>query len=79
MANTLLPICSQQKIAIRDGYTGPLARLLLPFYQWGYWYASGQQFTFPNSTIKQDKGITMNGTTKPNTFIKTPGICPVNV
>jgi hypothetical protein len=77
MANTLLPICSQQKIAIRDGYTGALARLLLPFY--GYWFASGQHFTFPNSTIAQDKGITMNGTTKPNTFVKTPGVCGVNV
>jgi hypothetical protein len=77
MANVLLPLCSSQKIATRDGQTGALARLLLPFF--GYWYASGQQFAFPNSTIAQDRSRTLNGTSKPSTFVKTPGVCSVNV
>lgn len=75
MAKPLLPLCSIGKIAIRDGLTGPTARLLLPFYEFGYWFASGQQYTFPNSTIAQDTSMTMLGTTKPDTFVKAPGIC----
>lgn len=72
---TLLPLCSVPKIAIRDGWVGATARLLLPFYEFGYWFASGQQYTFPSGTISQDQNINMLGTQKPNTFIKAPGIC----
>lgn len=80
MSISLLPICSKQKIAIRDGLTGEKARLLLPFYKdsngaYTYWYASGQQYAFPTSTIAQDQSITMQGTAKPNTFTKGAGIC----
>lgn len=75
MALELLPLCSNQKIAIRDGNTGADARLLLPFYEFGYWFASGQQYTFPNATIAQDTSMSIGGTTKPDTFTKGPGIC----
>lgn len=75
MSKPLLPLCSVPKIATRDGWVGATARLLLPFYQYGYWFASGQQYTFPGSTLAQDRGMTLNGTQKPNNFIKSPGIC----
>lgn len=75
MAVALLPLCSTQKVAIRDGLAGASARILLPFYEFGYWFASGQQYTFPNATIAQDPSLTMQGTSKPNTFTKGAGIC----
>lgn len=75
MAKELLPLCSVPKISMRDGWTGATARILLPFYEFGYWFPSGQQYTFPNSTAAQDPSMTMIGTTKPNTFTKGPGIC----
>lgn len=71
----LLPLCSIPKLAIRDGLTGATARLLLPFYNYGYWFASGQQYTFPGSTAAQDQRITVGGTRKANTFVKDYGIC----
>lgn len=64
----LLPLCSLPKLATRDGYAGASARLLLPFL--GYWFASGQEYTFPNSTIPQSTGMTLSGTIKPDTFQK---------
>lgn len=75
MTKALLPLCSVPKIAIRDGLTGADARLLLPFYEFGYWFASGQQYTFPTGTAAQDASMTMLGTSKPDTFTKGPGIC----
>lgn len=65
---TLLPLCSLPKLATRDGYGGAFARLLLPFY--GYWFASGQIYTFPNSTVPQNAAATLSGTIKPDTFKK---------
>ena len=76
MAISLLPVCSKEKIANRDGGVGALARIFLPFY--GYWFSSGQQYTYPNSTIAQNKDTTLNGTSKPGVFTKTPGICELN-
>lgn len=79
MSISLLPLCSTPKIADRDGGTGPLARLLLPFYHvstlYTYWFASGQQYTFPSGTAPQNRSMSLQGTTKPNTFVKTPGVC----
>lgn len=71
----LLPLCSVPKMAMRDGLVGATARIFLPFYEYGYWFASGQQYTFPGGTIGQDLSMTMGGTTKPDNFIKAPGIC----
>lgn len=75
MSKPLLPLCSIPKLAIRDGLVGASARLLLPFYDYGFWFASGQQYTFPSGTIGQDLGITEGGTTKANTYQKQLGVC----
>lgn len=75
MSKALLPLCSVPKIAMRDGNTGAYARILLPFYEFGYWFPSGQQYTFPSSTAAQDPSMTMLGTSKPDTFTKGAGIC----
>lgn len=69
MAIQLLPICSTPKQAIRDGYTGANAHIYVPFS--GYWFASGQSYTFPSDTnVQQNQKITIDGTTKPDTFQK---------
>lgn len=75
MSVELLPLCSTGKLAIRDGMTGASARLLLPFYEYGYWFASGQQYTFPNSELPQASGLASRGTNQANTFVKAAGIC----
>lgn len=75
MAKPLLTLCSQGKIAMLDGYTGATANMFLPFYQYGYWFASGQQYTFPSGSAPQVQNMTAFGTSKPNTFIKAPQIC----
>lgn len=77
MAKPLLSLCEKGKIAMRDGWTGATAHIFLPFYEFGYWFASGQQYTFPSGSIAQDQTITnsLTGTTKPDTFVKAPGIC----
>lgn len=71
----LLPLCSVPKLAMRDGWVSATARILLPFYTYGYWLASGQQLVWPNAYANQDPSMTMTGTTKPNDFVKAPGIC----
>lgn len=75
MSVELLPLCSVPKLAIRDGYTGATARLLLPFYSYGYWFASGQQYTFPGSESTQQLGMTENGLRQSNSFVKAAGVC----
>lgn len=75
MSVSLLPLCSTGKIAVRDGYTGATARILLPFYEFGYWFASGQQYTFPSSTIVQQQGLTDQATRMTNGFVKAAGVC----
>lgn len=70
----LLPLCSIPKIATRDGGTGPLARLFLPFLG-AYWFASGQQYSFPSSTIPQNLSPTSMGLTGPDTFVKDAQVC----
>jgi hypothetical protein len=75
MAVELLSLCSTPKIAIRDGLTGGTARLLLPFYQYGYWFASGQQYTFPKSELPQASGLVSYATRQTNPFVKAAGIC----
>lgn len=77
MAKPLLALCSIPKRAIRDGWAGAYARLFLPFYNKGsgYWFASGQEYTFPSSTIAQDKTIATIATIKPDSFVKAAGVC----
>lgn len=68
----ILPLCSDAKVSIRDGYTGANARLFIPFYDQGsgYWFASGLIPTFPDSTVVQDKSRTLNGLNRPDTWSK---------
>lgn len=75
MAISLLPLCSVGKVTTRDGGVGPLANVYLPFSTYGYWYPSGQQYAFPSATIAQSKAINLLATTKPDLFVKTPGVC----
>lgn len=75
MSVELLPLCSNAKIAIRDGLSGATARLLLPFYSYGYWFASGQQYTFPNSEVAQAPGLVSRATNQQNSFVKAAGVC----
>jgi len=72
MAKQLLNVCKVPPIAMRDGYAGENAHLILPFETLsnGFWFASGQQFTFPGATVPQYQGRLLNGTTKPDTFQK---------
>lgn len=75
MSVELLALCAKPKVAMRDGWTGATAHILLPFYTNGYWFADGREAHFPNSTVAQNTSRTLFGTSKPDTFIKAPGIC----
>lgn len=70
MSKQLLPLCSIQKVFLRDGYAGPLGRIFLPFQ--GYFFANGQQITEQNTAANkaQDNSINMQGQVKPNIFAK---------
>lgn len=74
----LMPLCSIPKLAVRDGYGGANARIFLPFYtpSNNYWFASGQQYTFPGSTIAQVPGMqALVGEVKPDTYQKSAAVC----
>lgn len=73
MSKELLPLCSTPKLATRDGWTGPYARLELPFY--GYWFASGGTLNAPSSTGPQNRSMTLVGVATPDTYQKAAGIC----
>lgn len=75
MSTPLMPLCALGKQTTRDGGVGAHPVLLLPFYEFGYWYPGGQQYTFPGSELPQEQGLTSQGTNQQNTFIKGPGIC----
>jgi len=66
----LLNTSTIPKLVLKDGWTGANAHIYLPFYSYGYWFASGQQLTFPRSQIPQDTSLVFSGTIKPNTFRK---------
>lgn len=75
MSTPLMPLCSIGKPTNRDGGVGAFPVLMIPFYAYGYWYPSGQQYTFPNSELPQQLGLTEAPTNQQNTFIKAAGIC----
>lgn len=77
MSVELYPLCSNQKIASRDGYTGPTAHIPLMYYTegQGQYFFSGQQYTFPGSTLPQQKGLTEQATNQKNPFVKAAGVC----
>lgn len=65
----LVPLCSIPVVATKDGNSGVFAKLLLPFY--GYWFANGSTYTWPNSTRAQDHSRTIHGVNMQDTFQKT--------
>lgn len=69
MAIELLATCSIPKLATRDGYAGPNARLLIPFAD-HYWFANGLEYDFPLSTIAQDNSRTLTGLRQTNGYQK---------
>lgn len=75
MSVALLPLCNLGKQAILDGTTGEFASIPLPFYQYGIWFASGQQYTFPSGEAGQNQKMTANGVRQTDTFIKSDGVC----
>ena len=75
MSISLLPLCATPKLAIRDGYAGAYAKILLPFYQYGYWFADGKQYTFPSSEVRQAPGLVSYATNMKNPYVKAAGVC----
>lgn len=57
------------KPATIEGHTGEFANFFLPFYEYGYWFASGQQYTF-SAEIPQKPTKILLGITRPDTFQK---------
>lgn len=64
------------KSATPEGHTGKYAGFLLPFYSYGYWFASGLQLTFLQSEIVQKTSVpAVLGLTRPDTFRKDASSC----
>lgn len=72
----LIPLCELPRVAIRNGLAGRNAHLIIPGY--GFWFADGKQYNFPNSQIPQDKSQVVGGTYKPLEFKKSAGVCIVS-
>lgn len=75
MTVELLPLCGLGKQAILDGTTGEFASIPLPFYEYGIWFANGQQYTFPTGEARQQKRMTAHGLREQDTFVKADGVC----
>ncbi len=75
MSVALLPLCNLGKQAILDGETGEFASIPLPFYEFGIWFANGQQYTFPSGEALQQRRMTAHGLNEKDTFIKSYGVC----
>lgn len=77
MSVQLYPLCSLQKIASRDGWTGANAHIPLMYYTegQGQYFFSGKQYTFPGSVLPQQQGLTNPATNQKNPFVKAPGVC----
>lgn len=76
---TLLPLCSNPKVATREGQTG--ASAYMNIIGVGIWYASGQQVNTAVASGPQDLSRTYVGTVKPDTYSKgfscnVPAACP---
>lgn len=69
-----LPLCSIPARMLRDGYGGANAHIYLPFY--GFFFASGDNYTFPGSTVPQNQSRFIGGVSKPgNGFHKEGAYC----
>lgn len=65
------------KPATPEGHTGRYAHIYLPFY--GYWFASGQEYTFASGEIIQRASRPLMGLTRPDSFRKDCCGCPGSV
>lgn len=63
-----LSLCSVPKALNRDGKAGPFASIYLPFV--GRVFASGDTYTFADSTVAQDRSRTVHGSNIPDVFTK---------
>lgn len=77
MAVSLYSLCSLNKIAGRDGVTGRTAHISLFGYTEGsgQYYFSGQEYSYPGSTLPQQEGLTEQATNQKNPFVKAAGVC----
>ena len=73
MSKPALALCGIPKLATRDGWAGANARIYIPFL--GYWFANGQTISDGAGTIPQDKSLTFAGTSKPDNYLKSAGVC----
>lgn len=73
MTVNLLPLCSSQKPATRTGDAGAFARVYVPFNR--YWFANGNEYTFPSTNLPANLSTVTAGQNKPDTFMKAAGIC----
>lgn len=64
--NPLNPV--NMKPATPEGHAGPYAHVFLPFY--GFWFPSGQQYSFNTGEIRQRASRPLNGLTRPDSFQK---------
>ena len=65
---SLLSLCSVPKAIDREGHAGSTASVYVPFY--GRVFASGAQYTYPSSTIGQDRSRVGGGASIPDVFTK---------
>lgn len=70
MSKPLLSLCSVPKVALKDGWAGPFAKILLPFSPCGYFWASGACVTYPSAQIGQDQAMTVHGINMTDNFQK---------
>jgi hypothetical protein len=68
MAKQVMALCFTPAVADRDGHASGSAHMLIP--DAGYWFASGQQISFPSSQIAQNPSHKLAGTVMPDVFMK---------
>lgn len=68
-----LALCSIPARMSRDGVAGANAHIHLPFH--GFYFFSGQTYTFPGSQITQDAKTFVGGVSRPDTFKKEGAYC----
>lgn len=74
MSRPLLSLCSTPQQAMRDGYVGAYAKVLVPFLSY-YYFANGMQVTPNGGTAPQPKGNTLGGHRMPNNYTKYGSCC----
>lgn len=68
-----LPLCSIPARMSRDGWAGSTAKIFLPFH--GLYFFSGEEYTFPGTTVPQDGSQFVGAPTKEGIFKKEGAWC----